>query len=441
MSSTTPHETLPLDPSTLPGPETIATRTLANGLRLLAWENFVSPAVYVTASFAVGSHDEPPAQKGVNNLVAALLSRGTRDHDYDAINEMIESRSASLAFSGGVLSTSLSIKSLAEDMPDLLRLASEMLRVPTFPEDQFARVKDRVLTALREREHDPRSMASLAFYKLAYPETHAYHWPTSGYLETVEPLTRADVEAFFETHYEPRDGIIVLSGAMPAQEALDLLEDVFGDWENRPHRQRAPLPDAHPLPEQAVEHFTEVPGKAQSDFVLGVPALSANDPDYVPAQVANSILGVFGLMGRLGESVRDEKGLAYYAYSSLGRAKAPIKAPWMAVAGVAPENVQLAVETTLAEIRRMADERVPEDELTDNKLYLIGALPLQLETNEGMAGAIKNMVYYDLGLDYLQRLPERIWRVEAEDVQRVVQTYLAHGRHVLSIAGPRSPAE
>ncbi|RME11919.1 MAG: insulinase family protein, partial [Ardenticatenia bacterium] len=176
-------------------------------------------------------------------------------------------------------------------------------------------------------------------------------------------------------------------------------------------------------------------------FVLGVPALSANDPDYVPAQVANSILGVFGLMGRLGESVRDEKGLAYYAYSSLGRAKAPIKAPWMAVAGVAPENVQLAVETTLAEIRRMVDERVPEDELTDNKLYLIGALPLQLETNEGMAGAIKNMVYYDLGLDYLQRLPERIWRVEAEDVQRVVQTYLAHGRHVLSIAGPRSPAE
>nr|WP_290665224.1 pitrilysin family protein [Ardenticatena sp.] len=441
MSTTTTSDTLPLDPSTLPGPETIATRTLTNGLRLLAWENFVSPAVYVTASFAVGSHDESPAQKGLNNLVAALLSRGTRHHDYDTINEMIESRSASLAFAGSVLSTSLSIKSLAEDMPDLLRLAAEMLREPTFPEDQFARIKDRVLTALREREHDPRSMASLAFYKLAYPETHAYHWPISGYIETVEPFTRADAEAFFATHYEPRDGIIVISGAMPAAEALDLLEEIFGDWENTPSRQRLPLPNKHPLPEHAVEHFTEVPGKAQSDFVLGVPALSANDTDYVPAQVANSILGVFGLMGRLGERVRDEKGLAYYAYSSLGRAKTPIKAPWIAIAGVAPENVTLAVETTLAEIRRMAEEPVPEEELTDNKLYLIGTLPLQLETNEGMAGTIKNMVYYDLGLDYLQRLPERIWQVEAADVQRVVQTYLAHGRHVLSVAGPRTASE
>ena len=139
-------------------------------------------------------------------------------------------------------------------------------------------------------------------------------------------------------------------------------------------------------------------------------------------------------MGRLGENVRDEQGLAYYAFSRMEAGLGP--GPWMAVAGVNPQNVEQAVESILVELRRLRDTPVESDELDDVKAYLTGSLPILLETNEGVARSLLDMELYDLGLDYLQRYPGLIEAITAQEVQEAARTYLNPEAYALAIAGP-----
>jgi zinc protease len=177
-----------------------------------------------------------------------------------------------------------------------------------------------------------------------------------------------------------------------------------------------------------------MPHKTQSDLIVGWPAMRRLDPDFDGARVANTVLGVFGMMGRLGENVREEQGMAYYAYSRLSANRDP--GAWAAIAGVAPENVERAFRAMLAEVERLRQEPVPADELQDCKRYLTGSLPIQLETNEGVAGVLVDVEWHGLGLDYVQRYKGIIDGITPSDVQAAAQKYLNPAAYALAIAGP-----
>jgi zinc protease len=177
-----------------------------------------------------------------------------------------------------------------------------------------------------------------------------------------------------------------------------------------------------------------MPGKSQSDIILGWPAMRRLDPDFDGARLANTVLGVFGMMGRLGEHVREEQGMAYYAYSRLSANRDP--GGWTAIAGVAPHNVERALQAMLAEVKRLRDELVPEAELEDCKHYLTGSLPIQLETNDGVATVLVDIEWHGLGLDYVQRYHELIDGVTPHDVQAAARKYLDPAAYTLAIAGP-----
>ncbi len=109
---------------------------------------------------------------------------------------------------------------------------------------------------------------------------------------------------------------------------------------------------------------------------------------------------------------------------------------WIAVAGVNPTNVDLAIASILAEFERLGNEPVSAEELSDSQANMTGSLPLRLETNEGVTGLLLNMEWYGLGLDYVQTYPGRINAVTAEDIQRVAHTYLRSDAYTLVVAGP-----
>ncbi|HIQ00995.1 MAG TPA: insulinase family protein, partial [Anaerolineales bacterium] len=189
-----------------------------------------------------------------------------------------------------------------------------------------------------------------------------------------------------------------------------------------------------PRPQGPRRRFIPIPGKTQTDLVLGYPGPPRTDPAFLDAALCNTILGVFGMMGRLGDKVRDEQGLAYYSYSRIEGGPGP--GPWMAIAGVNPANVEQAIESIRAEIRRICQEPVEPKELADSQAFLVGSLPLRLETNEGVARAILEMELYDLGLDYLQRYSDLIQEITPERVLAAAQTWLDPDAYTLAIAGP-----
>jgi zinc protease len=308
-----------------------------------------------------------------------------------------------------------------------------VLRNPTFPAEHVEKVRGEIMTALEMRAHDTHSMAALTFHELAYPPDHPYTISNAGYVETISAITRDEIVAFHQRHVGPRGMIVVIVGAVKAEQAIALVEDALGDWQNPDQPNSPPLPDAPRLTGTRARNVT-IPGKTQADIVLGWPGPARSAPDYRAARIANNILGVFGLYGRLGDSVREQEGLAYYSYSNLQGGLGP--APWRVIAGVNPAKVERAVEIIRTEIRRMVDAPVTAEELADNKTFFKGSLPLSLETNEGVASHILLMELHSLGLDYLQRYADEVDAITVEDMLAAARHYLAPDAYALAIAGP-----
>ncbi len=418
--------------TSLPGPDNIVQATLSNGLRVLVRENFSSPAVVIDGYLPGGSVLESAAQAGLSSLTAGMLLRGTARRSFEQISAAIESLGASLSLYSGRHAVGISGKCLAEDLATVLDVLGDALQHPTFPSEQVERLRDQRLTSLQERNNDTRAVASLLFRRLAYPADHPYSRPIEGNVDTVSALQPAELADFYRRSYGPTGGVLVIVGAVPAAAAIAEVERTLGGW-----ARRAPESPQFPpvyAPAAVVRAAATLPGKTQTDLVLGVPALRRSDPDYHAARLADTVLGRFGMMGRLGDNVRERLGLAYYVYSALEAGKEP--GPWLVTAGVDPTKVERCLAAVEEELQRLTTELVPAQELDDAKAYLIGSLPLRLETNEGQASAILDMVWYDLGLDYLLRYRDLIESVTAEQVHAAASRFLRSDAYVLAVAGP-----
>jgi zinc protease len=417
----------------LPGAHNITRVELENGITVLAYENFAAQSVVITGSLEAGALHYEPYGTGIPSLTASALMRGTQSRDFGAFHAALEDIGADLNISAGVHSVGFNGKALAEDLPVLLDLLNDALRYPAFPAEPVERLRGEILTMLQYRQYDTGYRANRAFRQQTYPAAHPYHHTTRGTLETLPQVTLDDLHTFHRDHYGPRGMVLVIVGAVQAAEAVEMARARLGDWHNPAQPERRTLPSLDPI-QQTRRVDTPIPGKSQSDLVIGVPGPSRRADDFRAATLANSVFGQFGMMGRIGDVVREQMGLAYYAYSSVEGGQGP--GAWSVSAGVNPQNIERAIEAIRAEIARLIAEPVTEEELADNQAYFTGILPLQLESNEGLAGTLLNTETYDLGLDYLLTVRDKIRALTREDLLAAARHYWNPAALVISVAGP-----
>ncbi len=417
--------------NTFPGPDDTARVVLPNGITLLSRANFNSPSVVLSGYLHAGGIFDPDEKLGLADFTASALMRGSRTRDFQAIYNALESVGASLGFSAQTHTVGFQGRALAEDLPLLLDLLAETLREPVFPPEQIERLRAQLLTGLAIRAQDTNDMASLLFDKILY-RNHPYARPEDGYPETVQAITLEDIRAFHRAQYGPRGMTLAIVGAVKPEDALEQVSRVLGDWENPAQTPPPELPPLTPLTETVRRHHP-IEGKSQTDIVMGAAGPKRRDEDYMPASLGNSVLGQFGLMGRIGDAVRERSGLAYYAYSSLSAGIGP--GAWYISAGVNPANVEKAIALITEELRRFVEEGVSEEELRDSQTNFIGRLPLALESNAGVAGALLNIERYDLGLDYYRRYPDLVRSVTRESALAAARKYLRVDALAIATAG------
>jgi zinc protease len=415
----------------LPGPDDITRVELSNGITILARPNFNSPSVYFTGFLHAGGLSDPDEKQGLAAFTAAALMRGSQRLDFQSIYNSLESVGASLGFESGTHTTGFGGRALVEDLDLLLELFGETLLQPAFPAEHVERLRAQFLTGLAIRAQDTSEMASLAFDQMLY-KGHPYSRSEDGYPETIQAISRQDLFDFHQAHYGPEGLVLVIVGGIEPAAAVEKVSRVLGSWENPNHRLPPVLPPLEPITGPLRRH-TSIPGKRQVDVLMGVAGPERRSPDYLAASLANNILGQFGMYGRIGDAVRERAGLAYFAYSSLSGGMGP--GPWYINAGVDPENVDRAIALIFEEIALFNQNGPLQEELSDTKANYVGRLPLSLESNSGVAGALLNLERHQLGLDYYRQFAARVAEVGIEDVVNAARRYLQPERMVISTAG------
>jgi zinc protease len=418
--------------SSVPGPKDIERVELENGIVVLVRSNPDSLSVTMRGYLDVGGLLVPDEKLGLIDFVASALMRGTVARDFQTIYDELESIGASLNFSGGTHTSGFAGRALATDLDILLELASQSLIQPSFPIDQVEKLRAQLLTGLALRAQDTREMASITFDELVYAN-HPYSRLEDGTVESVTALTVQDLIDFHAKNFGPSGMVISVVGGINAGQAVELIRKYFGAWSIPDQPQIPALPNWQALDEQLSKRV-QIAGKSQSDLILGTAGPSRKADDFMAASLGNNIFGRFGMMGRIGDSVREKAGLAYYAYSSLGGGLGP--SPWAVQAGINPKNEKQAIDLILEEIKRFTSELVSEDELSDSQSNYIGSMPLSLESNSGVAQALINIERHQLGLDYYHRYPDLIRAVTREQIRDAAANYLDPQRVAIAIAGP-----
>ncbi|MBI2921852.1 MAG: insulinase family protein [Planctomycetes bacterium] len=407
---------------------------LANGLRVLFWENPSSPTVAIRARWP-GGMSRDGKNSGLAGLVLEMLHEGTEARDKAAFNELLEAKGFTLETSLRFEYSELATAGLAEDFETAATLLAEVLSRPRWPEDAFGVARERVIGWLSEEEGTPLDCAQRAVRRALFPPGHPRHVPTlEGALAAAKVLAVAEARAFHESFCRPRATVVAISGALEEAAARRVAEKAFGGWKSE--GDVAPLVFPEPLGAPAERRVVVfIPEKSEATCAVAFPcSVRPGDPDAPAFGVLNHILAGGEVWAtRLGRKIRVENGLAYGVDSQL----TPTRGNgylWVEF-GCNPDNVDKAMALLKEELRKVREEGLTAEEIRDGISYSLGAYPRDTETSEQKAATLVDIGWFGLGADWVSRRADAYRAVTKEKVDALAKKFLDPERMFEVIAG------
>jgi zinc protease len=408
---------------------------LDNGLRVavVPIPGLLSAAVLL--AIEAGQWFEPAGRPGIGRLTAQAMLRGTTTRDAKTWGDALDGIGAAARLDVGSHAATFSAQCLGSDLDALLELMADAVIRPAFADKEVELVRQQTVAQIEEDAKNTRAVAEQAWRELVYPKGHPFRARPIGDLDVVRAASATDLRDHHKGAIRPDGAVIVVAGGVEAQQVFDASAKAFSTWRAGGPRQDRNVPEARLT--TAVRKLEVVADKTQSDVVLGWPGLPRTDPRFVAARVTNMVFAADTFASRAGHVVRDELGLAYYVFSTLGGSRG--QSPWVVRMGVNPINVERAVSTTLDELRKIVDGKVAEEDLELAQDKMVGELDVARESPAGVASLLLEGEVFQLGPDYAERYPSELRAVTLEQVVETARTFLPPDRHALSIAGPPLP--
>lgn len=406
--------------------------TLPNGMKLLGVEFARAPWLSLTFMAKRGSETDPAGKPGVADWAAELLTLGTASRSQLQLAQDIEARGASLSGRSGYDATLISLEGLAEDFGDHLATMAEVVQTPSFPEAEFQLIRERRRAELTHQLEDPREMASLRYLRLFFGEA-PYGHPVQGDLQTVDALSLAELQGFYQREIIPATSTLVAVGMMDFAAVAKEVGRLFGGWSGG-----GPASPAYTAaPDQTCPpgiYLLDRPDLTQSEIRVGHLGLPRSHPDYFPLKLVNYILGEGGFSSRLMTRIRSDLGFTYGIRSSFSFRRAP--GPFITSTFTPAVNTAAVVKEIKAVIREVRKNAVTAQELAEAQSYSVGHFPLGLETPKGIGRQLLSIDLYDLGLDYLQGYCDKIRSVTLQGAAQAAQDHLFPDALVTLVMGP-----
>jgi len=403
--------------------------TLKNGARVYFVEAHNLPMVTLNVVFDAGSARDPQGRNGLSMLTNHLLDNGTGELDADAIAATFEGLGAEFGSSNDRDMAGVSLRSLSDRalLDPALDLFARVLAAPSFPATSFERERQRALLGLKQAEASAGVVAAKVFFAQLY-KGHPYALPPEGSEAGLKALTRNDLTAFHARYYVGRNAVLALIGDIKLSEAKAIAERVLGGL---PAGEAAPaLPKvADVVPRGRAERLVAHPS-TQTHLYIRQAGMARNDPDYYPLYLGNHVLGGSGLVSRLSQEVREQRGLSYSVYSYF----LPLREPGPFLLGLQTKNSQRA--EALAVVRQVLKEYVEKgptpEELAAAKKNVTGGFPLRIDSNRKIAEYLTVIGFYGLPLTYLDDFIPRIEAVTAEQIRDAFRRRV-HPEHMLTV--------
>jgi len=400
---------------------------LNNGIVVIAVENSAADIISSRIFIRAGSQWESREKAGLSHLVSAVITKGTQQLSSLEIAEQIESVGANLNADAATDYFLLSLKTVSRDWPEMLQLAGQILRSPSFPEAEVELERHLTLQDIRSQKEQPFSIGFEQLRQAMYQD-HPYALSVLGTEATLSELSRADLEQFHQAYFRPDNMVISLAGRITPEEALEQVEKVFGDWSNPATSLTTPqLPLITPQPCQLM-----TPQETQQSIVmLGYLASAVQDADYAALKLLNTYLGS-GLSSRLFVELREKRGLAYDV-SAFYPTRQSVST-FVVYMGTAPENTAIAIEGLNTEVERLCSILLSPDELQVAKNKLLGQYALGKQTNAQLAQTYGWYETIGLGLEFDSQFQKDVTNVTPEKAQAVARRYFIEP--YVSLVGP-----
>ncbi len=419
-------------PEAGPAPELkIGTPTklkLDNGLQVIVVENHRMPAVTwsMTLEFPPFLEGE---KAGLQEVVSSMMAAGTASKSKAQIAEEVDFLGASFrANAKGFFASSLS-----KNTSDLLRIVADVILNPTFPQEELDKVKKQVGSGLANTPTSPGDIASNLVATTNFGPMHPYGEVMTE--ASLEAIAREDLVSYHDTYFRPNAAYLIVVGDITPDDAYAKANTHFGKWKRDDIPFTRVTPAKFPMGNQV--RFAGIEGAVQSTINITQPVpFPPGHPDAAAIQLMNSILGGGAFSGRLMQNLREDKAFTYGARCALSAD--PVTAEFIAYADVRTEVTDSALVEFMAEINRIRDEQVTEDELATAKAFLSGSFARSLENEGTVARFALNIQRYALPEDYYQTYLQRIDAVTVDDIQRVAKNMIKPNNLNICVVG--SPA-
>ncbi|MBS0169709.1 MAG: insulinase family protein [Nitrospira sp.] len=393
---------------------------LDNGMVVYLLEDHELPLITINATLKTGSWLDPADKVGLAGMTGAVMrTGGSAGMSPDEVDEALEQLAATISIGFGKESGSASLDVLKKDLKRGLYIFADLLRRPAFEQGRVELAKLQALEGIRRRQDSPGSIVGREFAKLLYGATHPSARETS--VRSVESITREDLVAFHRQTVHPNGIIVGVTGDFEKGEMLALLREAFGDWA------KGTVPDVKIPSVAESERKTGAvrfisKDTSQTHLRVGHLTVKETDPDYVAVAIANDILGGSSFRSRLFNDVRTKRGLAYSVGSGL-RASVYDEGVWLMRAETKLASTQEVVNRFVANMERMRNEPVTDNELEEAKEAYVNSFVFSFTSASSIVARLMDLEYDGLPKDWLQQIRDKVVKLTKDDIQRAAKVH------------------
>jgi zinc protease len=371
------------------------TTRLPNGLTVILMERHEAPLIAVRAVLKAGSVNDGP-QAGLGNITGDAVLLGSTRHSKAELDQAFDFRGARLSSMTGSEQSAVAADFARDDAPALLPLLAEIVQQPGFDAAEFDKLRARSVNGLKQAKESPRNVVQ-TYYRSMLFGGGAYAIPTAGTVASVGALTQQDVRGFHQRYYRPDNAAIIVVGDFKPADMRRQVEALFGQWKANG---AAPQPQQNGTvhADKARVWLVNKPDAIETTFLIGGAGIARNDPDYVPLQVLNTVVG-----GRftswLNDELRVNSGLTYGANSSF----APLaQTGTFAISSfTALPKTEPALDLALKTYQRLWDKGIDAATLESAKAYVKGQFPPRFESSVSLSALLAEMFVSNVGREQI----------------------------------------